>query len=71
MIWDYCCKIIFGQKVFVFEVLKAWFFDRFKPFIIILYRMKKFSPPQSFFLNFSCFSFVKFFLIVGDFDAAS
>ena len=30
-----------------------------------------FSPPQSFFLNFSCFSFVKFFLIVGDFDAAS
>ena len=32
VIWDYRCRIIFEREAFVFEVLKARFLARVKPF---------------------------------------
>ena len=32
VIWDYRCRIIFEREAFVFEVLKARFFARVRPF---------------------------------------
>ena len=69
---DYSCRIIFEREAFVFEMLKARLFARVKPFVKDLIEDELVLPSPKFFASkFFCFSLVKSFLIVADFDAAS